>query len=226
MTPPKGMSAGSATTSWRMCWRTASVPVTKLIIHLGATSCYVGDNTIYNYARRAVSYQERLVSVISALCVSRISTGSSDARVYALQPAQLTTVGKRDALDKQLLMDLDELEYRISSLCWVQRAQREPRQLYGAIDNDSEKVKKLDYRRVGFPAAFCVGQTYSRKYDSGVRDACGIAQSASKFATDLGCYQQEIESLRATDSLFGNAVCETLCARAHLRLSGMLSRIL
>ncbi|NLG53147.1 MAG: adenylosuccinate lyase [Clostridiales bacterium] len=167
----------------------------KPIIHLGATSCYVGDNTDIIIMRDALCLiRKRLVSVISALCGFADKHKALPTLGFThFQPAQLTTVGKRATLwINELLMDLDELEYRISSLLLLGSKGTTGTQasFMELFDNDSEKVKKLDgliAEKVGFPGCVPVsGQTYSRKYDSGVlATLAGIAQSASKFATDL-----------------------------------------
>ena len=174
-------------------------PKAKGIIHLGATSCYVGDNTDIIIMREALEIVRRkLLNVIALLSDFALKYREMPALAYThLQPAQLTTVGKRAALwINEFLMDLAEIEYRIGKL-----------ELRGAkgttgtqasflelFDGDAEKVKRLERficREMGFESAVPVsGQTYSRKVDAQVLSALsGVAQSAGKFANDLRLLQ-------------------------------------
>ena len=170
-------------------------PKAMPIIHLGATSCYVGDNTDVILMREGLQLiHAKVVRVLANLAdfADRYKALPTLGFTH-FQAAQLTTVGKRATLwMNELLMDLDELEYRMSHL-----------QLRGSkgttgtqasflelFEGDHEKVKQLEEkiaREMGFASCVPVsGQTYSRKMDSGVlATLSGIAQSASKFATDL-----------------------------------------
>lgn len=170
-------------------------PKAKPIIHLGATSCYVGDNTdIILMTEGLKLVRKRLVSVIAAL--------SAFAKQYRAlptlgfthyQPAQLTTVGKRATLWLQeLLMDLDEVEYRIAhmKLLGSKGTTGTQASFLELFDGDHDKVKRLEdliAKEMGFEACAPVsGQTYSRKVDAQIlATLSGIAQSATKFATDL-----------------------------------------
>ena len=165
------------------------------IIHLGATSCYVGDNTDVIIMRDALNIVKRkLVNVIANLSEFALKYKAMPCLAYThLQPAQLTTVGKRATLwAHELLMDLEEVEYRISKLKLLGQkgttgTQASFVELFGG---DSDKIKKLEAmiaEEMGFSACYPVsGQTYSRKLDYQVLSAlAGIAESCSKFSNDI-----------------------------------------
>ena len=169
------------------------------IIHLGATSCYVGDNTDIIVMRDAMQViLKKLVTVIAQLSDFAEKYKDMPALAYThLQPAQLTTVGKRATLwINELLMDLDELEYRIKNLKLLGSkgttgTQASFKELF---EGDSSKVKELERmiaEEMGFDAVVPVsGQTYSRKIDSQIVNTLGnIAQSAMKFANDMRILQ-------------------------------------
>ena len=169
------------------------------IIHLGATSCYVGDNTDVLILRDA----SKLVLKKAAQVLRNLS---AFARKYKdlpclgythLQPAQLTTVGKRATLwMNELMMDMENLEYQLSALAvrgvkGTTGTQASFMELFGG---DEEKVKKLEAlvaKEMGFDKWVPVcGQTYSRKTDAYfLAVLSGFAQSACKFATDLRILQ-------------------------------------
>lgn len=170
-------------------------PSAKGIIHLGATSCYVGDNTDVIVMRDAMEIVHRkLVNVIANLAAFAEKYKAMPCLAYThLQPAQLTTVGKRATLwAHELLMDLEELEYRMSKLKLLGQkgttgTQASFVELFGG---DSEKIKKLEQmiaEEMGFSSCFPVsGQTYSRKLDYQVLSVlAGIAESCSKFSNDI-----------------------------------------
>ena len=170
-------------------------PNAKGIIHLGATSCYVGDNTDLIIMRDAlVLIRKRLVSVISAL--SAFADKYKDMPTLGFthyQPAQLTTVGKRATLwINELLYDLSEIEFRINAMQLLGSKGTTGTQasFMELFDGDEEKIKKMEQyiaEELGFDGVIPVsGQTYSRKIDSmALATLSGIAQSACKFATDL-----------------------------------------
>jgi len=180
-------------------------PDAKPIIHLGATSCFVGDNTDILILREAMkSIEAKLLQVISNLSEFAMKYRNMPTLGYThFQPAQLVTVGKRACLWLQdLLMDLEEFDFVLNSI--------KPRGAKGTtgtqasylelFEGDSEKVMKLDElisRKMGFDSSFDVtGQTYPRKLDSRILNMLSmIAQSAHKFATDLRLLQnmKEIE---------------------------------
>ena len=174
-------------------------PNAKGIIHLGATSCYVGDNTDIIIMRDALQIVHRkLVTVISQLSKFAAEYKDMPALAYThLQPAQLTTVGKRATLwINEFLMDLEEIEYRISSLKLLGSKGTTGTQasFVELFEGDSSKIKKLEAmiaEEMGFDGVVPVsGQTYSRKIDSQVISTLsGLAQSASKFSNDMRILQ-------------------------------------
>ncbi|MBQ7990440.1 MAG: adenylosuccinate lyase [Oscillospiraceae bacterium] len=169
------------------------------IIHLGATSCYVGDNTDVIIMRDALELvKEKLVTVIRQLSEFADKYKDMPALAYThLQPAQLTTVGKRATLwINELLIDLDELEYRTSTLKLLGSKGTTGTQasFMELFHGDSSKVKKLEMliaKEMGFDKVVPVsGQTYSRKTDYQVLSSLSnIAQSAMKFANDMRILQ-------------------------------------
>lgn len=180
-------------------------PSAMPIIHLGATSCYVGDNTdviIMTDAMKLV--REKLVGVIRVL--SDFAMQYKDLPTLAFthfQPAQPTTVGKRATLWMQdLLMDLEDVEYQLSKakLLGSKGTTGTQASFLELFDGDHEKVKRLDRiiaEKMGYDACFPVsGQTYSRKLDSQMLAVLsGVAQSAAKFSNDIRLLQhlKEIE---------------------------------
>lgn len=180
-------------------------PNAKGIIHLGATSCYVGDNTdiiIMTEAMKLV--KSKLVNVISHLSEFALKYKDMPTLGFThFQPAQLTTVGKRACLWIQdLLMDLEDVEYQLSKakLLGSKGTTGTQASFLELFDGDHEKVKKLDEmitKEMGFSSYFPVsGQTYSRKLDSQMLNVLsGIAQSAYKFSNDIRLLQhlKEVE---------------------------------
>ena len=180
-------------------------PKAKGIIHLGATSCYVGDNTdlmIMYDALRLV--RKKLVNVLALL--GHFIEEYKDLPTLAFthfQPAQPTTVGKRATLwAQEFLMDLDEVEYRLSRarLLGCKGTTGTQASFLELFDGDYEKCKQLDHRiaeKMGYDTCFAVsGQTYPRKLDAAILSTLsGIAQSASKFSNDIRLLQhlKEVE---------------------------------
>lgn len=174
-------------------------PKAKGIIHLGATSCYVGDNTDIIIMRDALKIVRRkLLNVISQLSDFAMKYKAMPCLAYThLQPAQLTTVGKRATLwINELLTDLDEVEYRLSTMQLLGSKGTTGTQasFMELFEGDTDKVKELEkmiVEEMGFDSAVPVsGQTYSRKVDSQIiATLSGIAQSAMKFANDLRILQ-------------------------------------
>ena len=174
-------------------------PNAKGIIHLGATSCYVGDNTDVIIMKEALQVVRRkLVNVIDLLGGFAVKYKDMPALAYThLQPAQLTTVGKRATLwMNELLMDLEDLDYRISTLKLLGSKGTTGTQasFVDLFDGDTEKITRLEQmiaEEMGFSKVVPVsGQTYSRKMDSQVLAVLsGIAQSASKFSNDMRILQ-------------------------------------
>lgn len=173
----------------------AQCPKAKGIIHLGATSCYVGDNTdIIIYAEALKLVRSKLLSVISKL--SRFADQYKDMPTLGFthyQPAQLVTVGKRACLWIQdLLLDLEELDFTLEHLRLLGSKGTTGTQasFLALFDNDHEKVKRLEKliaEKLGFSNVMPVsGQTYSRKQDSRILSTLSaIAQSAYKFSNDM-----------------------------------------
>lgn len=180
-------------------------PDARGIIHLGATSCYVGDNTDVIIMTEALKLiRKKLVAVIGKLSEFAVEYKSLPTLGFThFQPAQLVTVGKRACLWIQdLLMDLEDLEYVLQNmrLLGCKGTTGTQASFLDLFDGDHEKVRKLDMliaEKMGFKKVFPVsGQTYSRKLDSRVLNVLsGIAQSAYKFANDIRLLQslKEIE---------------------------------
>ncbi len=174
-------------------------PKAKGIIHLGATSCYVGDNTDVVILREALQIVRRkVINVIANLKNFAEEYKSLPCLAYThLQPAQLTTVGKRATLwMNELLYDLDEIDYRIKNLKLLGSKGTTGTQasFVELFEGDREKIKLLDQyicEDMGFDGVVPVsGQTYSRKIDAAVlATLSGVAQSASKFSNDLRIVQ-------------------------------------
>lgn len=175
------------------------------IIHLGATSCYVGDNTdiiVMNEALKLV--HKKLVNVIAEL--SAFAEKYKDLPTLAFthfQPAQPTTVGKRATLwTQEFLMDLEDLEYVQSTLKLLGSKGTTGTQasFLELFDGDQETIDKIDpmiAKKMGFEACYPVsGQTYSRKVDTRVINVlAGIAASAHKMSNDIRLLQhlKEVE---------------------------------
>jgi len=169
------------------------------IIHLGATSCYVGDNTDVIIMRDALKViRRKLINVIANLSDFAMKYKDMPCLAYThLQPAQLTTVGKRATLwTNELLMDLTEIERRISDLKLLGSKGTTGTQasFMELFEGDTDKIKQLEMmiaEEMGFDSVVPVsGQTYSRKVDSFVVNSlAGIAQSCSKFSNDMRILQ-------------------------------------
>lgn len=174
-------------------------PDAKGIIHLGATSCYVGDNTDVIIMRDALQViRRKLINVIAQLSDFAMKYKDMPALAYThLQPAQLTTVGKRATLwTNELLMDLKEIERRISDLQLLGSKGTTGTQasFMELFEGDTDKIKQLEKmiaEEMGFESCVPVsGQTYSRKVDYFVVNALAvIAQSCSKFSNDMRILQ-------------------------------------
>ena len=180
-------------------------PLARPIIHLGATSCYVTDNTDLLLMREGLAMlRDRLVGLIAALAAFAQRWRNQPTLGFThFQPAQLTTVGKRACLwCHDLLLDLAEFEHRLDTLRFrgakgTTGTQASFLELFGG---DHAKVRQLDQlvaRKMGFDRVYPVtGQTYSRKVDSQVLDTLGgLGQSIHKLGTDLRllAHRQEID---------------------------------
>ena len=210
-------------------------PKAMPIIHLGATSCYVGDNTDVILMREGLELiRNKLVKVVEKL--SRFAGEYKALPTLGFthfQAAQLVTVGKRATLwMNDLLMDLEEVEYRISTLKLLGSKGTTGTQasFLELFEGDHGKVKLLEEkiaREMGFSGVVPVsGQTYSRKMDySVVSTLAGVAQSASKFATDLRllCHLKEVEEPFEKNQIGSSAMpykrnpmrCERICSLAR-----------
>ena len=210
-------------------------PKAMPIIHLGATSCYVGDNTDIILMREGLLLiRDKLVRVLDRLAqFARKYKDLPTLGFTHFQAAQLVTVGKRATLwMNELLMDLQEVEYRISTLKLLGSKGTTGTQasFLELFEGDHEKVKELERKiaaEMGFDAVVPVsGQTYSRKMDYNVVSTlAGIAQSASKFATDLRllCHLKEVEEPFEKNQIGSSAMpykrnpmrCERICSLAR-----------
>ena len=180
-------------------------PKAKGIIHLGATSCYVGDNTdIIVMAEALKLVQKKLVNVIAEL--SKFADKYKEQPTLAFthfQPAQPTTVGKRATLwTQEFLMDLEDLEYVMGTLKLLGSKGTTGTQasFLELFEGDQETIDKIDpmiAEKMGFKSCYPVsGQTYSRKVDTRVLNIlAGIAASAHKMSNDIRLLQhlKEVE---------------------------------
>ena len=210
-------------------------PKAMPIIHLGATSCYVGDNTDVIVMREGLELvRTKLVKVIAHLADFANEYKAMPTLGFThFQAAQLVTVGKRATLwMNDLLMDLEEVEYRLSTLKLLGSKGTTGTQasFLELFEGDHEKVKLLEdkiAKEMGFTGVVPVsGQTYSRKMDYNVVSTlAGIAQSASKFATDMRllCHLKEVEEPFEKNQIGSSAMpykrnpmrCERICSLAR-----------
>ena len=175
------------------------------IIHLGATSCYVGDNTDIIIMRDGLMLlRKKLLNVIDAL--AKFAEEYKDLPTLAFthfQPAQPTTVGKRATLwTNEFMMDLDDVDYVISTLKLLGSkgttgTQASFKELFNDDDETIDRIDPMIAEKMGFPACVPVsGQTYSRKVDTRVANVlAGIAASAHKMSNDIRLLQhlKEVE---------------------------------
>ncbi|MEG0295975.1 MAG: adenylosuccinate lyase [Clostridium sp.] len=180
-------------------------PSAKGIIHLGATSCYVGDNTDIIIMRDAlVLTKKKLVSVLNHL--SKFAMEYKDMPTLGFthfQPAQLTTVGKRATLWMQdIVLDIEKIDFVLSTLKLrgvkgTTGTQASFMTLFNEDENKVKELEKLVSNKMGFDKSYGVtGQTYSRKVDSIVLNTLSeVAQSAYKFSNDIRLLQsmKEVE---------------------------------
>lgn len=218
-------------------------PKAMPIIHLGATSCYVGDNTDVILMREALLLvRDKLVRVLARLTEFAEQYKALPTLGFThFQPAQLVTVGKRATLwMNELLMDLEEVEHRIASLKLLGSKGTTGTQasFLELFEGDHEKCRALERKiaaEMGFDAVVPVsGQTYSRKMDYAVLSTLsGIAQSASKFATDLRllCHLKEVEEPFEKNQIGSSAMpykrnpmrCERICALSRYLMVDVLN---
>lgn len=213
-------------------------PNARPIIHLGATSCFVTDNTDLILIREALSHvRDGLVGAIDAMATFASRWKDLPCLGYThFQPAQLVTVGKRATLwCAELILDLDEVEHRLSTLKFlgVKGTTGTQASFLALFDGDHAKVEALD-RKVaaafGFAETYAVsGQTYSRKVDSQVvATLSGIGETAHRFGTDLRllAHEREVEEPFETDQIGSSAMAykrnpmraERMCSLARFAM--------
>lgn len=218
-------------------------PAAKGILHLGATSCYVGDNTDVIVMRQGLELlQQKLVRVLGLLAGFASEYKALPALAYThLQPAQLTTVGKRAALwMNELYMDYQEVTARINGLCLLgcKGATGTQASFVELFEGDKDKIKAMEQfiaAEMGFERVVPVsGQTYSRKVDFQVLSALsGIGQSAMKLCTDLRLLAsfKEVEEPFEPGQIGSSAMpykrnpmrCERACALARYLMVDVLN---
>jgi len=193
-------------------------PAARPFIHLGATSAYVTDNGDLIQMRRGLGLlRDKLVAALRALAAFARTHRDLPTLGYThVQPAQLTTVGKRTTLWMQdLLLDLRDAEHRMATLPFrgVKGTTGTQASFLALFDGDHEKVRELDRRvtaKMEFASALPVtGQTYTRKLDAQVLGVVsGIAASAAKFASDVRILQAfgEIEEPFETEQIGSSAM--------------------
>jgi adenylosuccinate lyase len=218
-------------------------PNARPIIHLGATSCYVGDNTDMIIMKEALALvRKKLVAVIKNLRDFAEEYKALPALAYThLQPAQLTTVGKRATLWLyELTLDLQDLDFVADSLALLGQKGTTGTQasFVELFEGDTAKIDKLEgmiASDFGFNKVVPVsGQTYTRKFDSRVMNVLsGIAQSAYKFANDLRILQsfKEMEEPFEKNQIGSSAMpykrnpmrSERICALARYVISDSIN---
>jgi adenylosuccinate lyase len=217
-------------------------PLSRDIVHLGATSCYVTDNTDLLIMRESLDdLCGKVAAVIDALASFAVKWRAEPTLGFThFQPAQLTTVGKRACLwCYDLVIDLHDLEYRRDGLKFrgAKGTTGTQASFLALFRGDHEKVRQLDLlvaRKMGFDEVYPVtGQTYSRKIDSQVLDVLsGLGQSLHKWGTDLRllAHRQEIDEPFETEQVGSSAMAykrnpmraERLCSLARF-LTGLPS---
>lgn len=218
-------------------------PKAEPIIHLGATSCYVGDNTDVIILKQASEIVlKKAAAVMKNLADFAEKYKSLPCLAYThLQPAQLTTVGKRATLWMyELSMDITELEHRVSQLKMLGSkgttgTQASFMELFGGDEEKVKKVEELIAADYGFDGVVAVsGQTYSRKVDAYFLSVLsGFAQSAYKFSNDMRLLQsfEEIEEPFGKSQVGSSAMpykrnpmrCERISALARYVITDSLN---
>jgi adenylosuccinate lyase len=214
-------------------------PEARGIIHLGATSCYVTDNSdlmVYRDAMRMV--RRRVVTCLGAMADFARRHAHLPCLAYThLQPAQPTTVGKRATLWMyDLVLDLHEVDHRLDTLCarsakGTTGTQASFLQLFEGDHNRVRELERRIARKIGFDQSYAVtGQTYSRKVDAFLLDTlAGIAVTVHKLATDLRilAHKKEIEEPFESNQIGSSAMaykrnpmrCERICSIARFVMS-------
>ena len=218
-------------------------PKAKGIIHLGATSCYVGDNTDVIVMREALQLvRKKIIGVLANLAKFAEEYKAMPCLAYThCQPAQLTTVGKRATLwMNELYMDLEEIDHQISQLALrgVKGTTGTQASFVELFSGDSAKIKAVEAdvcAQMGFAKVVPVcGQTYSRKVDYNVLSAvAGLGQSAMKMATDIRLLAnfKEMEEPFEKNQIGSSAMpykrnpmrCERICALSRYLMVDVLN---
>ena len=218
-------------------------PDAKGIIHLGATSCYVGDNTDVIVMRQGLELvRKKLIGVLALLADFAREYKDMPCLAYThCQPAQLTTVGKRATLGmNECYMDLEELDARLAHLALrgAKGTTGTQASFMELFEGDEEKIKAMEAditAQMGFDKVVPVsGQTYSRKVDYQVLSAlAGIAQSAMKMATDIRLLAnfKEMEEPFEKNQIGSSAMpykrnpmrCERICALSRYLMVDVLN---
>ena len=218
-------------------------PKAKGIIHLGATSCYVGDNTDVIVMREALQLvRKKIIGVLANLAKFAEEYKTMPCLAYThCQPAQLTTVGKRATLwMNELYMDLEEIDHQISQLALrgVKGTTGTQASFVELFSGDSAKIKAVEAdvcAQMGFAKVVPVcGQTYSRKVDYNVLSAvAGLGQSAMKMATDIRLLAnfKEMEEPFEKNQIGSSAMpykrnpmrCERICALSRYLMVDVLN---
>ena len=220
-------------------------PKAKGIIHLGATSCYVGDNTDVIIMREALQLvRKKIIGVLANLAKFADQYKDMPCLAYThCQPAQLTTVGKRATLwMNELYMDLEEIDHRLAvlQLRGVKGTTGTQASFMELFKGDADKIRAVDAsiaEEMGFDPEAVIpvsGQTYSRKVDSFILNAlAGIAQSCMKFATDLRLLAnfKEMEEPFEKNQIGSSAMpykrnpmrCERICALSRYLMVDVLN---
>ena len=220
-------------------------PTAKPIIHLGATSCYVGDNTDVITMREALLLiKKKLVNAIAS--VAKFADQYKDMPCLGFthfQPAQPTTVGKRATLwANELVMDLQEIDHRLAvlQLRGVKGTTGTQASFMELFKGDADKIRAVDAsiaKEMGFDPKAVIpvsGQTYSRKVDAFILNAlAGIGQSCMKFATDLRLLAnfKEMEEPFEKNQIGSSAMpykrnpmrCERICALSRYLMVDVLN---
>lgn len=212
-----------------------SAPAARGIIHLGATSAFIGDNTDLIIHREALKLvRARLLRSVRALAAFAREHRALPTLGYThFQPAQPTTVGKRATLWLQdFLLDIEEIDFRLAGLRFrgVKGTTGTQASFLELFEGDHEKVERLDAEvaeRMGFESSFAVtGQTYPRKLDAAIlATLAGVAASASKLGNDLRllAHEREIEEPFEEEQIGSSAMphkrnpmrAERMCALAR-----------
>lgn len=213
-------------------------PAARAVIHLGATSCFVTDNTELLQHREALRLvRRRLLPCVAALAdFARAHRDLPTLGFTHFQPAQPTTVGKRATLWLQdLLLDLEELEFRLERLRFrgIRGATGTQASFLELFDGDGEKVERLNRRvaeKMGFERLYGVtGQTYPRKVDQALLSTlAGIAASASKFAHDIRLLQhlREVEEPFSESQIGSSAMAYKRNPMRSERITGLARHVI